>query len=93
MFTNLNGDRTGVDNIVVIMTDGNSNINSEDTVPLANSLVNQGVRVMTVGIGSAMNRGELDSMASSPESENTFTLEDASQIATVAGDILDQICA
>ena len=38
MFSTSNGDRTGEDNIVILMTDGFSNINAEETVSQVSSM-------------------------------------------------------
>ena len=45
-----------VPNLVVIVTDGQSNINREETIPEARMLKNEGVTIMAVGIGSKMHR-------------------------------------
>ena len=47
------GDRSGVDNVVILMTDGNSNVQPENTSPAAQSLQRTGARVMVVGVGAS----------------------------------------
>lgn len=34
MFTAANGDRSNVRNLLVVITDGNSNVNAQDTIPV-----------------------------------------------------------
>ena len=51
MFQSQNGDRDDVPNYLYIVTDGNSNINEEETVREATLLRSQGVHIMTVSIG------------------------------------------
>ena len=92
MFTASNGDRSGDDNIMIVITDGYSNVLSQNTIPEATTAKNNGIRLITVGLGQGANRGELEAMASNPVSENTHYLENESQLETVAGQILDRLC-
>ena len=92
VFTSANGDRNGVENWAIVIHDGFSNINSDNTVPSATDLKNNGVRVVSIGLGDSMNRAEIEAIASVPENDNEFYLENGQQLGNVASDILDQIC-
>ena len=86
------GDRTGVDNIAIILTDGNSNINSDDTIPEAIRAQDDEIHVMAVGVGRRVSQREIYGMVSQPEDENAFFMRDAAELNEVADLVLDQIC-
>lgn len=92
MFTAANGDRSGDANYVIVMSDGRSNINPQNTQTEAQRLRDNGATVLTVGIGADFNRGEMNGIATDPDSENTFSISQASQIASAASSILDRLC-
>ena len=48
-FTEANGDQPGVPNIIVIFTDGNSNINELQTIPEALLAKKAGIHIIVVG--------------------------------------------
>ena len=45
------GDRPGVPNVGLVLTDGESNVNKEDTIPEANAARQEGIILFAVGIG------------------------------------------
>ena len=52
MFTgrpDVSGDRPAVENVLLVLTDGQSTVNASDTIPAAEALHAQGVRVVTIG--------------------------------------------
>ena len=51
MFTQERGDRVDVPNYLYVVTDGNSNIQSELTVEEATRMRAEGVYIMTVSVG------------------------------------------
>ena len=51
MFTPANGDRPGVPNICIILTDGISNIDPMRTIPNAEEARAAGIHIFAVGIG------------------------------------------
>ena len=51
MFNTANGDRPGVPNVVIFITDGVSNLNSERTIPETLLTHAAGIHVFVVGIG------------------------------------------
>ena len=50
LYTADNGDRYGVPNVAIIVTDGVSNINSRLTIPEARQARAEGIHIYTVGI-------------------------------------------
>ena len=45
----VSGDRLGVENVLLVLTDGQSTVNSSDTIPAAEALRASGVRIISVG--------------------------------------------
>ena len=60
------GQRPSADDVVILMTDGESNINYWDTVPAASDLKAMGAKVVVVGI-SIQNDTEIKAIASTKE--------------------------
>jgi collagen type VI alpha len=92
LFSAVNGDRTGVDNVVVIMTDGDTNVDPELAEREMEDLQNAGVRVIAVGLGERPNRKALEQMSSSPSTENLFYMRKSSAIVSTADDVINALC-
>ncbi|VDI44329.1 Hypothetical predicted protein [Mytilus galloprovincialis] len=91
MFTAPNGDRNGVTNKLLILTDGVSNINPLNTIPEAEQARADGIHIYTIGIGLKDNQ-ELYAMASVPASENSFSLQDFDELAGLSDSLFNDIC-
>ena len=76
------GQRRNAEDVVILLTDGQSNINYYDTIPAATDLKSDGTTVIGIGIGLT-NADELNAIASSSR--------DVFQVATF--DALDNIKA
>lgn len=51
MFSAANGDRPGVKNIAIVVTDGMSNVNPSKTVPEANDARANNIEIFAIGVG------------------------------------------
>ncbi|VDI12322.1 Hypothetical predicted protein [Mytilus galloprovincialis] len=91
MFTVPNGDRNGVTNKLLILTDGVSNINPLNTIPEAEQARADGIHIYTIGIGLKDNQ-ELYAMASVPAAENSFSLQDFDELAGLSDSLFNDIC-
>lgn len=78
---------------MILITDGNSNINSQDTIPEALRLREQGVHIIVVAIdySGEMNRQEMDAVASQPAAQNVFWVNDYSDLSGVEGAIFAKL--
>ena len=85
------GDRPSVPNIAVIITDGRSQPDPTRTVPEATNLKQSGVKVIAVGIGSQVDRNELDNIATNP-SEDVIVARDFADLQDQLGNLLDVAC-
>ena len=92
MFVTSNGDRSGVNNVLIVLTDGRSNIIPEETIPQADEARNRDIRVMAVGVGARVDRAEINGMANDPDTDNAFFIPDASQLDAAANAILNILC-
>lgn len=91
MYTAANGDRDGVPDIVIILTDGVSNINSRRTIPEAVRARERGIHIYAVGIGLRDTR-ELDAMATPPASENSFNVQSFDELAALTDKVFQAFC-
>lgn len=78
---------------VIIVTDGNSNINTVDTIPEAIQLREAGVHIFVIAIDYSgdMYRQEVDEIASQPPHQNVFWVNDFSDLEGVAGALFNKI--
>lgn len=94
MFTPLNGDRSGVPNYGIVITDGRSNVEPQNTIPEANNAKRDNIRLFAVGIGQngQVDRGEINGIASDPDSDYAYIVQMESEMDNIANRILDVIC-
>lgn len=86
MYTSENGARDTAARITIVISDGNSNINEERTVPSAIDVkINTGVHMMVVSVGTLSNRLELEGIASQPTNENIFAVESINSLNSLIG--------
>jgi len=91
-FTTAHGDRPGVQNYVITVTDGNSNVNQERTIPDAEQLKSAGVIVYSIAVGEGPQMSELIGMASSPASQYVIALPTIGDIDAAAENLIDHLC-
>ena len=72
-FQRQNGDRDGVPNLAVLVSDGHSNVLSDLTPFRASTCRMNDIRMMAVGFGDLVNVAELSTIASRPLTQNLFT--------------------
>ena len=94
MFTNNNGDRAGVDNYAILVTDGRSNINQWATSPEADSAKKAGIKMFAVGVGHNGNvdLAEINAIASDPVQDFAHTVSNDEEMREVASEILEYLC-
>ena len=91
IFTESRGDRPDVPNFCIIITDGNSNINVEQTLPEAIVSRVEGIHIIVVAIGTMVNMIELEGMASLPVDKNIFMVERISSLPNVINQVVNEI--
>lgn len=91
MFVPAMGDRPGVENIAVVLTDGVSNINSRRTIPEADLARDQGITVYAIGIGIRDTR-EIDGIANKPLEKYRFNVDDFAALKDIDRQIYSAFC-
>ena len=94
-FTSGNGDRANVQNFAIIITDGVSTINKENTIPEARSARDDGIRVLSVGITNNVDVNELREMSSEPQQEGVtfWRSADFNQLNSIIDSLVSETCA
>ena len=85
------GDRKGVPNIAIVITDGMSS-NSRLTISEAKRLQRSGVRMFSIGIGRNLRQSELIAMASRPTSEHQFRINNFAGLKSIKKEITMNTC-
>ncbi|KAL3863774.1 hypothetical protein ACJMK2_005509 [Sinanodonta woodiana] len=86
-----NGDRDDVRNVLVILTDGKSNINEENTIKEANNARASGIHIFAVGIKDA-DEEELNGIADKPAIQNRFFVDEFDKLAEILDKLFIRIC-
>ena len=89
MFRARNGDRPGIPNIAVIVTDGDSNINVDQTIPESDLAREAGITVFAIGIGLNATT-ELDAIAG--VKSNRFFVDGFDQLEAKMETLYNFVC-
>jgi collagen type VI alpha len=81
-----------VPNLIVIVTDGQSNINPFETLPEANRIKREGTSIITVAVGLASNE-ELRGLTSPPIAENLIYVDDFEALHRLSDQIVAPLCS
>ena len=76
---------------MVVMTDGKSN-DMEATWQEAMRARNDGIYMISVGIGGGVDEQELRGMASSPEDQNVLTVSNFDSLNQISNRLTDSLC-
>lgn len=85
------GDRPGVDNRAVIITDGKSNDES-GTLQEASDARDDDIEIFVVALGESPRSSEVNGMASDPDSDHVVNLHDLNGVEGAVNELLDQLC-
>ncbi|CAH1790069.1 unnamed protein product [Owenia fusiformis] len=72
VFNGQNGDRQGVQDIGVLITDGRSTVNTGSVLAEARLAMQAGIHIYAIGIGDDINMAELNGIGSDPDDENVL---------------------
>jgi len=92
VFTPSRGDRSGVRNVAVVVSDGNSNVDSDRTIPEADAARQRGIELFAVAVGDRSNAAEMADIASDPDSEHLLRMRSESELTSTASRLLDLLC-
>jgi collagen type VI alpha len=86
------GDRYDVVNVVVVITDGASNVNASRTIPEANLLKESGANVFVVAIGDNVQDAEVVAMATDDAEAFIFRIRDETDVTAESDRFLTLLC-
>jgi len=92
VFTQARGDRSGVKNVMVVVTDGLSTVQPANTLPQAATARSKGIEIFSIGIGPDANPNEINGMASEPKQGHTVFVKSAAEVVSGAAKLLDLLC-
>jgi hypothetical protein len=92
MFTAINGDRSNVQNVAVIISDGAANIDRQRTVSYAVSARNSGAYITCLGVGTLVDMLILTSVASPPTDSSVFLANSGADLANLRDAIYMTTC-
>ena len=95
VFTPERGDRAGIPNTAVIITDGVSTIDNKKTIPYAAAAKDDGIRIIAIGVTDKINMNELKGIATAPTEpgETTiFTVDDFVNLSNVVDNLIKYTC-
>ena len=90
-FKKQNGDRKGVPNVAIVITDGKSN-DANETRLEAETLKSDGVFIFSIGIGNNVNMKELTNIASQPTNQFRFTVKNFNALQSIMKQIVSRTC-
>jgi len=91
-FQRRNGDRDGVPNVAVFVSDGNSNVFPQLTPVQASVVRMNGIRVVAVGLGDFVNVAELSMIASRPLDANMLIHPSFDQLENITELLIQTTC-
>lgn len=86
-----NGDRPDVPNYAIVITDGESNINSEMTIKEAVQARIEGVHIIVVTVAEKPNL-EIKGIASDPDDQNILFVNNFSLLPTLSNRLINSVC-
>ena len=95
MFRSYNGDRAGVPNVGLLISDGRSNINRQNTVPEADRAKNDGIAMYVVAVGDNVDMTEVNDIAGTetePPSEYIYRVTSNQQADFIAERLIERLC-
>ena len=87
-----NGDRPNVDNIAIVITDGQSTWDKHLTAPYAREARNNGVKMMAIGISDSVDMEELKKIASQPHQQTIFNVDNFDTLGGILDNLIVETC-
>lgn len=93
-FLQSRGDRSTVENIAIVITDGKSTYDNQSTIPEAMAARADGIQIFAVGVTASIDVEEVMLMSSLPQlvNRNYFLTEDFQDINSVMVALIEETC-
>ena len=86
------GDRPAVRNVGIIITDGESTIAENETIPEARKVKDARIRMFAIGLTNTISEEELTEIASAPTAEHFFNRTEISEVDTLISRLIWSVC-
>ena len=83
-------DRPTVRQVAIVLTDGHTNVNNEQTKQIADEAKRSGIKIFAIGFGTNINRQELEDIASTPHTTYLHTSDRSPK--KLAPKVLEKLC-
>jgi len=93
VFTVSGGDRSGIKDVAIVVSDGNSNVESGRTLSEAGEARRRGVELFAVAVGQQSNMAEMAGIATDPDSTHLLSMRTENEVESTARTLLDWLCA
>ena len=88
MFLPQHGERDFAPNIALLVTDGSSNMNVQDTIPAAILARAQGIHLSVATVGRDNDMPEMNAIASDPDASNVFVVNKYQDLNSIVTDVI-----
>lgn len=92
VFGGQRGDRPDTPNIAIVLTDGNSNVQSDRTIPEAVNARQRGTQMYVVAMGTGINANEINGIASANVTDHVVYVQNSTALAGAASTLLGWLC-
>ena len=92
IFIEANGERPSIPNFAIIVTDGNSNVESDRTIPEAIENRIAGIHQIVATVENDPNNLEIKGLASDPDTANIFNVDRYSQLHSMVAGVVQATC-
>jgi collagen type VI alpha len=92
VFTPTHGDRRAVHNVAIVVTDGQSNVQPDRTIPEADAARQRGIEIFAVAVGEQANMAEIDGLANDPNSQHEVILRTVNDVTPAASALIELLC-
>ncbi len=95
LFSSSRGDRAGVPNVGILVTDGYSNVNEQNTLPEADRAKNKDIGIFAIAIGDEVDMGEINGIAgrgAEPPDSYVYRVRRDGDINSVADQLSERLC-
>ena len=92
IFNPYEGDRPDQPNVMIVITDGESNVAQNETIREAEIAKNAGITIFVVGVTQKINETELKAIASDPDRDHYFNSTSIANLFTIKNKLLKHVC-
>jgi Mg-chelatase subunit ChlD len=92
MFSTSHGSRSQAKKVTILITDGEANRETSQTLPEADLAKQANIEIYTVGITNRVNSAELLAIASTPSNMHYYAVDDYARLGNILSAITNNLC-